>query len=62
MLTFYLNRAGTKLSATQRERLEMAKDELSPTLWKAKAAAANLSSSRPGASDDDRFQYNSYRI
>ena len=28
MLTFYLNRAGTKLSATQRERLEMAKDEL----------------------------------
>lgn len=28
MLTFYLNRAGTQLSATQRERLEMAKDEL----------------------------------
>ena len=28
MLTFYLNRAGSKLSATQRERLEMAKDEL----------------------------------
>ncbi|MBN1220845.1 MAG: DUF3175 domain-containing protein [Anaerolineae bacterium] len=28
MLTFYINRAGTNLSATQRERLEMAKDEL----------------------------------
>ena len=28
MLTFYINRAGTKLSATQRERLELAKDEL----------------------------------
>jgi hypothetical protein len=28
MLTFHINRAGTKLSATQRERLEMAKDEL----------------------------------
>jgi hypothetical protein len=28
MLTFYINRAGSKLSATQRERLEMAKDEL----------------------------------
>lgn len=28
MLTFYLNRGGTKLSAIQRERLEIAKDEL----------------------------------
>jgi len=28
MLTFYINRAGTKLSAAQRERLELAKDEL----------------------------------
>lgn len=28
MLTFYINRAGTELSATQHERLEMAKDEL----------------------------------
>jgi hypothetical protein len=28
MLNFYINRAGTNLSATQRERLEMAKDEL----------------------------------
>jgi hypothetical protein len=28
MLTFYINRAGTKLSAPQRERLEIAKDEL----------------------------------
>ena len=28
MLTFYINRAGTKLSAIQRERLELAKDEL----------------------------------
>lgn len=28
MLSFYINRAGSKLSATQRERLEMAKDEL----------------------------------
>lgn len=28
MLTFYINRAGTQLSDTQRERLEMAKDEL----------------------------------
>jgi Protein of unknown function (DUF3175) len=28
MLTFYINRAGTKLSTTQRERLELAKDEL----------------------------------
>jgi hypothetical protein len=28
MLAFYINRAGTKLSATQRERLELAKDEL----------------------------------
>jgi len=27
MLTFYINRAGSKLSATQRERLEKAKDE-----------------------------------
>jgi hypothetical protein len=28
MLVFYINRAGAKLSATQRKRLEMAKDEL----------------------------------
>lgn len=28
MLTFYINRAGSKLSATQRQTLEMAKDEL----------------------------------
>src|SRR5450759_4601477 len=28
MLTFYINRAGIELSATQRERLEIAKDEL----------------------------------
>jgi hypothetical protein len=28
MLTFYINRAGTKLPAAQRERLETAKDEL----------------------------------
>jgi hypothetical protein len=28
MLTFYINRAGANLSATQRQRLEMAKDEL----------------------------------
>jgi hypothetical protein len=28
MLSFYINRAGAKLSAAQRERLEMAKDEL----------------------------------
>jgi hypothetical protein len=28
MLTFYINRAGDKLSATQRRRLETAKDEL----------------------------------
>jgi hypothetical protein len=28
MLTFYINRAGTKLSTTQRDRLEQAKDEL----------------------------------
>jgi hypothetical protein len=28
MLTFYINRAGEKLSATQKRRLEKAKDEL----------------------------------
>ena len=28
MLTFYINRAGKKLAADQRERLEQAKDEL----------------------------------
>ena len=28
MLTFYINRAGSKLDADQRERLEAAKDEL----------------------------------
>ena len=28
MLTFYINRAGTQLSAIQKERLETAKDEL----------------------------------
>lgn len=28
MLTFYINRAGSKLSDTQRKRLEKAKDEL----------------------------------
>jgi predicted N-acetyltransferase YhbS len=28
MLTFYINRAGAQLSATQRHRLEAAKDEL----------------------------------
>jgi len=28
MLTFYINRAGKELTAVQRERLEMAKDEL----------------------------------
>jgi hypothetical protein len=28
MLTFYINRAGTKLEPEQRERLESAKDEL----------------------------------
>jgi hypothetical protein len=28
MLTFYINRAGKNLSATQRRRLEAAKDEL----------------------------------
>lgn len=28
MLNFYINRAGNKLSAIQRERLEIAKDEL----------------------------------
>jgi hypothetical protein len=28
MLNFYINRMGRKLSAPQRERLEMAKDEL----------------------------------
>ena len=28
MLTFYINRAGSKLSDTQRQRLEKAKDEL----------------------------------
>jgi hypothetical protein len=28
MLTFYINRAGNKLSQTQRHRLEKAKDEL----------------------------------
>ena len=28
MLSFYINRAGSKLSTAQRERLEMAKDEL----------------------------------
>lgn len=28
MLTFYINRAGSKLSDTQRKRLEIAKDEL----------------------------------
>ena len=28
MLTFYVNRAGTQLSRTQRARLERAKDEL----------------------------------
>jgi len=28
MLTFYINRAGKQLSATQRRRLESAKDEL----------------------------------
>lgn len=28
MLTFYINRAGTTLLSTQRERLEIAKDEL----------------------------------
>ena len=28
MLTFYINRAGTKLNAGQRKRLEEAKDEL----------------------------------
>ena len=28
MLTFYINRAGTSLSATQRKRLEAAKVEL----------------------------------
>jgi hypothetical protein len=28
MLTFYINRAGSTLSAQQRERLEAAKDEL----------------------------------
>ena len=28
MLTFYVNRAGTRLDPAQRERLELAKDEL----------------------------------
>jgi hypothetical protein len=28
MLTFYINRAGNHLSGTQRDRLELAKDEL----------------------------------
>jgi hypothetical protein len=28
MLSFYINRAGTKLDAAQRSRLEAAKDEL----------------------------------
>jgi hypothetical protein len=28
MLTFYINRAGANLPATQRRRLEQAKDEL----------------------------------
>lgn len=28
MLTFYMNRAGSQLSGTRRERLEQAKDEL----------------------------------
>jgi hypothetical protein len=38
MLTFYINRAGHNLAATQRKRLEAAKDELRALFGKAPAA------------------------
>jgi len=40
MLTFYLNRAGKKLSRTRRKRLEAAKEELRDLYGKPKRRAA----------------------
>ena len=40
MLTFYLNRAGRKLSRTRRKRLEAAKEELRDLYGKPKRRAA----------------------
>ena len=37
MLVFYINRAGTKLSAAQRAKLELAKDELRKAFGKVPA-------------------------
>jgi hypothetical protein len=45
MLTFYVNRAGKTLSATQRRRLERAKDELR-SLYKRPARDAKRTSSK----------------
>jgi hypothetical protein len=41
MLTFYINRAGSNISATQRRKLERAKDELR-TLFRKPAAPGRL--------------------
>jgi Protein of unknown function (DUF3175) len=40
MLTFYINRAGTGLSATRRKTLEAAKDELRKLFGKGKSSRA----------------------
>src|SRR5947207_15909245 len=40
MLTFYINRAGKKLSRSRRKRLEMAKEELRDLYGKPKRRAA----------------------
>jgi hypothetical protein len=39
MLTFYINRAGKKLSKSQRNRLEVAKEELRELYGKRRQAA-----------------------
>jgi len=40
MLTFYINRAGKKLSKSRRKRLEAAKDELRDLFGKSRRKAA----------------------
>ena len=53
MLTFYINRAGKSLSATQRRRLEAAKDELR-RLFKRPASKRRTGSSKPRSNPANR--------
>lgn len=54
MLTFYINRAGEGLSATERKRLDKAKDELRDLYGKQKSGAKKSTSKKPRSSSSKK--------